>query len=685
MALGDTTDGSSDPFRLRNSDVYEYEVDSPMALYGSIPVIYGHTSFSTSGVFFHNAAEEWIDISYKNRPSANFFAESGVLDLFVLLGPSPKNVVQQYTSLTGTAPLPQLWTLGYHQCRFTYESQEDVKTVVATMIEKDFPMDVLWLDDGHSNGNRYFEWNPENFTDPIEMQQNVSAAGKKLVSISDPHIKIANDYAVYNEAEGKYFVKWANGSDFQGECWPGMSSYMDFLNPEASDYYSSLYGYDKFNKTTETLAGIWNDMNEPSVFDDSLEKTLPFETLHYGGVPHRDIHNIYGFLHTRATHKGLLQRDKNTKRPFILTRSFFAGSQRYAAIWTGDNAADWSYLSTSYSQCLTANILGIVYCGADVGGFETEPDHELLQRWYQAGVWLPFYRGHSGKETPRREPYLFPENVQSVIRNALKVRYKHIPVFYTLAFRHSESGDPIIRPLFYEYNDLLDYDEHVLVGSDILARPVMVAGATSVNVTFPGSHYWYRVDDNSFQIHHGGNTHDIPVSITTSPFFYRGGSIITRKDREKLATSHMVDDPYMLYVNLDENNTAKGLLYVDDYTSFDYLNNYSFLYITFEYLPYSHGLRIRQVDGNSTGIDISLQEIIIHGNPTNPHEAKLARNALLFIISSLKYLLRQGIAIPGHSDEKSNIRQLLLLRAEDNSDIKSWLNRTNYSGFRMIF
>lgn len=252
-----------------------------------------------------------------------------------------------------------------------------------------------------------------------------------------------------------------------GDCWPGLSSYIDFFNPNASAFVSSLYSYERFNDTTPTLGGIWNDMNEPSVFDESIEKTFPKDLVHYGGIEHRDVHNVYGFTQTRATYEGLVARDNGQVRPFVLTRSHFAGSQRYTAVWTGDNTADWGYLEVSYSQCLTEGLAGISFCGADVGGFFENPDEELVQRWYQSGVWLPFYRAHANMGTDRREPYLFSEEAQERIRAALRQRYAHIPVFYTLFYEHYTNGTPVVRPLFYQYPedpDVVDIGNQLLLG-----------------------------------------------------------------------------------------------------------------------------------------------------------------------------------------------------------------------------
>ena len=255
---------------------------------------------ATAGVFLHNAAEQWIETTSNQDGGSQtyFMAEIGTLDVFVLLGPSPTEVVRQYTKLTGTAHLPQLWALGYHQCRNSYESQDEAKDVVSNFDSNNFQMDALWLDIDYTDGYRYFTWNPSTFSDPVDLQETLAGTNKKMVTIIDPHIKVEEGYSVYDEAlANDYFVKYDNGSIFQGQCWPGVSGWMDFLNPAAREFYGSMYSYDNFPGTTTTLAGIWNDMNEPSVFDTSLENTLPADSLHVGGVRHREIHNIYGLLH----------------------------------------------------------------------------------------------------------------------------------------------------------------------------------------------------------------------------------------------------------------------------------------------------------------------------------------------------------------------------------------------------
>ncbi|KRT83936.1 glycoside hydrolase, partial [Oryctes borbonicus] len=398
LSLPSTGPNGQSAFRMFNVDYYGYPAFSREALYGAVGVLYGISTSITSGIFWMNGAQTFVDINNKNDGvDAFFISETGALELFLFPGPTLQDCVRQFTSLTGVGQLPQYHSLGYHQCRYSYMSQDDVESVVEKFDENDFPMDVIWLDIDYTEDYKYFTWNYTAFPNPLQMQDNVAATGRKLVAISDPHIKVEEGYFVYDEAlDNDYFVKNSDGTVFEGQCWPGLSSYVDYFDKNAQEWYGDLYLLENFPDTTLNLY-IWNDMNEPSVFE-AEEQTMPPDVKHAGGWEHRDVHNLYGMKQVEATRGGLLRRDP-TKRPFVLTRAHFAGTQRYAAMWTGDNSPSWEHLQVSIPMVLTESLAGMAFCGADVGGFTDNVADDLLQRWYQAGAWYPFYRGHSGTNT----------------------------------------------------------------------------------------------------------------------------------------------------------------------------------------------------------------------------------------------------------------------------------------------
>ncbi|KAM3866502.1 neutral alpha-glucosidase AB [Diretmus argenteus] len=583
-----TTDG--DPYRLYNLDVFQYELYNPMALYGAVPVMLAHNSQRTTGIFWLNAAETWVDISSNTagktvfgkmldyvqgssetpQTDVRWISESGIIDVFVMLGPTPQDVFSQYASLTGTQAFPPLSALAYHQCRWNYNDQEDVQSVDAGFDQHDIPYDFIWLDIEHTDGKRYFTWDPHKFATPKEMLRGLMDKRRKMVAIVDPHIKVDTNYKIHNEIRSRgFYIKNKDGGDYEGWCWPGNAGYPDFTNPEMRTWWASMFAYDQYEGSMENLY-TWNDMNEPSVFNGP-EVTMHKDAVH-GAVEHRDLHNLYGFYVQMATAEGLIQRSGGVERPFVLTRAFFAGSQRYGAVWTGDNAAEWDHLKVSIPMCLSLSLVGISLCGADVGGFFKTPSSELLVRWYQTGAYQPFFRAHAHLDTPRREPWLFgPENT-ALIREAVRQRYALLPYWYQLFYHAQRTGHPVMRPLWVEYPQdpaTFAMDDQFLLGKDLLVHPVTEEGARGVTAYLPGKgEVWFDV--HTFQKHNGAQNLYIPVTMSSIPVFQRGGSIIPRKVRVRRSSACMEHDPYTLYVALNPQRTAEGELYIDDGHTFNF-------------------------------------------------------------------------------------------------------------------
>uniref|UniRef100_H2LBW7 Neutral alpha-glucosidase AB n=1 Tax=Oryzias latipes TaxID=8090 RepID=H2LBW7_ORYLA len=584
-----TTD-NGDPYRLFNLDVFQYELYNPMALYGAVPVMLAHNAQRTTGIFWLNAAETWVDISSNTagktvfgkmldyvqgsseipQTDVRWISESGIIDVFIMLGPTPKHVFSQYASLTGTQSFPPLASLGYHQCRWNYNDQEDVRSVDAGFDEYDIPYDFIWLDIEHTDGKRYFTWDPHKFATPKEMLQGLLDKKRKMVAIVDPHIKIDSNYKIHNEIRSRgFYVKNKDGGDYEGWCWPGNAGYPDFTRADMRAWWASMFAYDQYEGSMENLY-TWNDMNEPSVFNGP-EVTMHKDAVH-GDWENRDVHNIYGLYVQMATAEGLVQRSGGVERPFVLTRAFFAGSQRYGAVWTGDNAAEWDHLKISIPMCLSLGLVGISFCGADVGGFFKSPTPELLVRWYQTGAYQPFFRAHAHLDTPRREPWLFgPENT-ALIREAIRQRYTFLPYWYQQFYHAYRTGEPVMRPLWVEYTQdpaTFAVDDEFLIGQNLLVHPVTEEGARGVTAYLPGKEeVWF--DIHTFQKHNGAQNLYIPVTMSSIPVFQRGGSIIPRKMRVRRSSSCMEHDPYTLYAALNARGVAEGELYMDDGHTFNY-------------------------------------------------------------------------------------------------------------------
>jgi alpha 1,3-glucosidase len=621
-----TGGGYTDPYRLFNLDVFEYDLDVPMALYGTVPFLTSHDERKSTGMLWLNSAETFVDISDGRNAesrSTHWISESGVIDMFLMAAPRPADISFAYASLTGFAAMPQRFSIAYHQCRWNYKSEEDVAGVDAGFDEHDIPYDVLWLDIEHTDGKKYFTWDKSNFPTPKEMQDKIAAKGRKMVTIVDPHIKRDDNYYVHKEALAKdLYTKNKDSNTYEGWCWPGSVSYLDFYRPEVRDYWISLFALDVYEGSTPNLY-TWNDMNEPSVFNGP-EVTMQKDNLHLGDrkVEHRNVHNMYGFYHQMATAQGLEKRDN--ARPFVLTRSFFAGSQKYGAVWTGDNMAKWSHLEAATPMILSLNVAGIVFSGADVGGFFGDPEPELMLRWYQLAAFQPFFRGHAHIDAKRREPWLFGEPWTTHIRTAIRRRYAYLPYIYSVFQESTRTGKPINRPLWFEFpkdKATFGLEQEFMLGDALLIKAVAAEHQTSTNVYLPQGAVWYDVADGK-QLKGGVHT-TLDTPLDRLPILQRGGTIVPKRERARRSSAAMENDPFTLVVAVDENGQAEGSLYLDDGSSFDYQQG-QYLRRRFIF----NGTALSSVSADSAGVMdtiLAIERVVIYGLPTRPRVATLTQ------------------------------------------------------------
>ncbi|KAH8177168.1 glycosyl hydrolases family 31 domain-containing protein [Sarocladium implicatum] len=578
----------AEPYRMYNSDVFEYELDSPMTLYGSIPFMQAHRKDSSVGVFWLNAAETWVDITKskdgsnplslgiggKTNTHTHWISESGVLDVFVLLGPNPRDMTKTFSELTGTTAMPQEFSIAYHQCRWNYVSDDDVKDVDRKFDRFKIPYDVIWLDLEYTDDRKYFTFEPHSFADPIGMGKQLEEHGRNLVLLIDPHIKKVDGYSVHTQLKSKDLAVRNKGGDmYEGWCWPGSSNWIDCFNPKAIEWWKTLFRYDTFKGTRENTF-IWNDMNEPSVFNGP-ETTMPKDNMHFGDWEHRDVHNINGMTFHNATFQALLSRTKGEyRRPFILTRSFYAGSQRYGALWTGDNQATWEHLGASFPMILSLGVSGYPFVGADVGGFFGNPDTDLLIRWYQAGAFYPFFRAHAHIDARRREPYLLGDPFTGIVTAAIRLRYSLLPAWYTAFFHANQDGSPIVRPMFWTHPSEeagFGIDDQLFVGSTgLLVKPIVEKDKDSTDIWIPDDEVYYNYFTYNVMKTQKGKHTTVHAGLDQIPLLMRGGHIIPRRDIPRRSSAMMRFDDYTLVVTVSKDGTAEGELYVDDGDSFDY-------------------------------------------------------------------------------------------------------------------
>jgi alpha-glucosidase len=521
-----------------NADVPDYPAGHDPS-YASIPFFIALYNGRSYGLFFNNTWRSWFDMGKTDPHRYRFGAGGGELDYYVFTGGaerSPAGVLRDYTALTGRGALPPLWALGYQQSRWSYMSEEQVLGVAREFRARRIPADVIYLDIDHMDGFRVFTWNRRTFPDPARMLARLHDDGFHAVTIVDPGIKVDEAYPIYRSgrAQGVY-VRTAGGGELHAKVWPGICAFPDFTAPAARAWFGGLYAA----PLALGVDGFWNDMDEPGVFapDDfdrpeiglGPQKTLPVDARHAGdGMPgtHAQYHNVYGMQMARATFEGLrgLRPDR---RPLVLTRAGFAGVQRYAAMWTGDNSPTWTHLALTIPMLTNLSVSGVPFVGADVGGFMGSPSAELYTRWLQAAALTPYFRTHSNDVSAPREPWAFGTAYERINRATIELRYRLLPYLYTLFADNEQSGIPPLRPLWFAYpGDVRAslVDDQFLVGGDLLAAPVVHEGRTRRDVYFPRGDAWIDWWDGTR--HAGGTVAQVAAPLDRLPLFIRAGAVV---------------------------------------------------------------------------------------------------------------------------------------------------------------
>ena len=598
FGLGDKAgplDRRNHAFTDWNTDAFGWQ-ESTDPIYKSIPFFITFHRGICAGLFLDNTWRASFDFNKEYRDAYSFGSEAGPLDYYILYGPAPKAVVESWAWLVGKTPLPPLWSLGYQQSRYSYFPEAEVRRIANRLRSEHIPADVIWLDIDYQLKNRPFTIDPERFPHFDQMIQDLKAQHLRTVVITDLHMAYLPNagYKPYDEGSaGDHFLKNPDGTTFVGMVWPGKAVFPDFTQKASREWWGTLYS----DFVAKGIAGFWNDMNEPAVFEVP-SKTMPDDVQHRIDEPgfaprtasHLEIHNVFGMQNTRGTFEGLRKLAPNV-RPFVMTRASYAGGHRYAATWTGDNSSNWFHLRETIPQLLNLGLSGFAMCGADVGGFAASPQPELLTRWLEVGAFQPIDRDHTAAGTNPQEPWEngTPEDL-TIRRRYIEERYRLMPYLYTTAEEMSRTGLPIMRPLFLEFpGEASDpkpldpaADNDFMLGPDLLvAQSPFPDEMDNYSVALPPVgwyDYWSgarvegstgrRAIDNT-QVQQAEVR--IQRSLDTLPVFVRAGAIVPEQPLVQ-STDEKPEGPLTLrvYPPTGFNKDCSGSIYLDDGVSYDF-------------------------------------------------------------------------------------------------------------------
>lgn len=538
---------------LWNTDNYMYAKHDGKRLYQSHPWVMGVREDGTAfGILADNTWKQTLDLS---NP-ITFTSEGPAFRVIVVEKQSPQELLKALGKLTGTMQMPPLWALGFQQSRYSYFPQSRAKSVATDFRKHKMPCDVLWLDINYMQNFKIFTFDSVTFPHPAALNKYLHSINFHSVWMIDPGVKKEDGYFVYDQGTaGNMWVKDSTGNAFVGKVWPGDCVFPDFTRPATAKWWGSLYK----NFMAEGIDGVWNDMNEPAVFDGP-DATMPENNWHRGGGklpagPHLRYHNVFGMLMVKASREGILNANPD-KRPFVLSRSNFLGGQRYAATWTGDNKSTWEHFKLATPMILTMGLSGQPFCGPDLGGYKGSPDTTLFADWMALGAFYPFCRDHTEIGSANQEPWKFGKKVENISRTALNRRYRLMPYLYTLFHETSITGLPIMRPVFFadpQDTSLRGEQQSFLLGDNLLIIPRWAKD------TKQPSGNWVQL---KLEMHDDGVQPIVKL---------RPGAIVPMTKVIQSTVEYKTDSVTLL-VNPKDDGTAHGTLYDDAGDGFEYQN-----------------------------------------------------------------------------------------------------------------
>ncbi|WP_439696270.1 glycoside hydrolase family 31 protein [Mucilaginibacter sp. AW1-7] len=543
-----------------NTDAVDYNNKSD-PLYKTFPFFIGLHSGLTYGLFLDNTHKSYFDFGATTDDEMSWFgADGGDMNYYFFGAQGVAKIIEDYTWLTGRMEMPPLWSLGYQQCRWSYMSAKEVLKIAKTFRKKKIPADVMYCDIDYMEGFKIFTWNKKTFANPWAIMNELKAMGFHLVTIVDPGIKIEDGYKQYDEGVANdYFAKYPDGENYTGYVWPGRCHFPDFFRDDVREWWGAA-----FTALTDVgVDGFWNDMNEPAAWGQNIPWMVKF-----GDKYMPEVRNAYGMQMARATYEGT-RKILNNKRPFVLTRAAYAGTQRYSAVWTGDNTGTDEHMLLGQRLVNSLGITGISFTGVDIGGFSANPTPELMVRWNSLGVYTPMFRNHAIQGSKMREPWEWGDVNEQLIKKDIEQRYKLLPYIYSAFHQSTQTGLPISRTLAIEYS----FDEKVyferfqnqfMFGDALLVAPVE-SDKLTIDVYLPKGD-WYRLSTGEKL--KGGKIVNVASPLTDLPVFVKAGAIIPMQSVTQ-STAAKGDGILLLHI-WNGKKTSEFLYYEDDGLSYNY-------------------------------------------------------------------------------------------------------------------
>ena len=606
IGLGEKTgnlDRQGNGYTNWNSDVYGYSVAQD-PLYSSIPFYIGIHHDINYGIFLDNTFQTDFNFGASNNRFSSFGARGGEMNYYFIYNKRVADILASYTYLTGRTPLPPMWALGYQQNRYSYYPVTEVMRIARTLREKRIPADGITLDIHYMDQYQLFTWNKSRFPNPVLMNDTLKSLGFRTTVIVDPGIKVVKGAPAYESGlKDDVYIKYTDGEPYTGQVWPGWCNFTDFTSQKGRDWWHSQVKF----FAESGVSGIWNDMNEISTWGQKMPDNVLFN---YDGkiTTHLEAHNVYGMQMARSSYEGALQQFK--ERPFILSRSGYAGLQRYSAIWTGDNRAEEDHMLQGVRLLNSLGLSGVSFTGMDIGGFTGNPSTSLYTRWIQLGSFIPYFRNHTALNTKSSEPWSFGEDVLAIARDYISLRYRLMPYLYSTFYESTQNGMPVMRSLAINYTFdpkilLPDYQNQYEFGGAFMVAP-FESEKDYGKIYFPEG-TWY--DMYTGEVETGKQAKIIQLNINKLQIYVKGGSIIPM---QSLVQSTAIQPTDTLYLHVYNGPTANSFVYYeDDGKSFNYQKG-AFYKRNILFNPQQRNFTLGAVEGSYTS-QFKYIKLILHG------------------------------------------------------------------------